>query len=340
VPETPGGPPDIAVILAAPGDPALPVVIGRICAEKNLSAEVFTADPPPLVVPEGVPGSVRLQPYTGQVIPAILQTGAGMILVIDPRDGCAGPALTPLLVALQGGSEVVIAVRAPEFRTRPLLRWLTGKVLFPDIPDPLSGTFGMRRDLLTGVTPDPRAGVPLLEVLGRCRWRRATSVICEGRPSDRGTASLSVILQGMRLLKDALHVRNNLLWEEERRAVKFLTVGISGIAVNMGFLYLLTEFFGIFYGFSSVVAIELSIVNNFLLNDLWTFRGKGCTRFADRRHRFLSFQAVTVGGLIVNLGTLLVLTEWAGIYYLVANLIGILLAFAWNYLVNRNVTWG
>jgi dolichol-phosphate mannosyltransferase len=197
----------------------------------------------------------------------------------------------------------------------------------------------MRRVLLTGVSPDPRAAVPLLEVLGRCRWRRVTSVICAGRPANPGTTPVSVILQGMGLLKDALHTRNNLLWEEERRAAKFLIVGISGIVVNMGLLYLLTEFLGIFYGFSSVIAIELSIVNNFLFNDFWTFRGKDCARFADRRHRFLSFQAITVGGLIVNLGTLLILTELGGIYYLIANLIGILLAFAWNYLVNRNVTW-
>ncbi|MDD1674616.1 MAG: GtrA family protein, partial [Methanomicrobiales archaeon] len=74
-------------------------------------------------------------------------------------------------------------------------------------------------------------------------------------------------------------------------------------------------------------------------NDFWTFHGRNCSRFHNRRHRFLSFQLVTMGGMLVNLAILLFLTEWAGIYYMTANLIGILVAFAWNYLVNRNVTW-
>ncbi|HQD27520.1 MAG TPA: GtrA family protein [Methanoculleus thermophilus] len=33
------------------------------------------------------------------------------------------------------------------------------------------------------------------------------------------------------------------------------------------------------------------------------------------------------------------LADIAGVYYLVANLVGIFVAFAWNYVVNRRYTW-
>jgi dolichol-phosphate mannosyltransferase len=46
-----------------------------------------------------------------------------------------------------------------------------------------------------------------------------------------------------------------------------------------------------------------------------------------------------MGGLLVNVVVLFFLSDIAGVYYLVANLAGILVAFAWNYGVNRHYTW-
>ena len=332
--------PDIAIILQAPGSPELLETVGNVCRTLGKSAEFLTNDPMPPMPPCITVREVQMpDDRPGSVVSAMQQAAAENILVIDPRDGCADAAFPALVQALQSGSDVIIALRDPEERTRLLLPWLLGKILFPDIPDPLSGTFAVKKDLIAGAPLDSGAGVPLLEVLGRCRWHTIGSVPCTGRSGSTYISFTLVLLQAVHLLRHAVQARDNPLWEEERRVAKFLSVGISGIVVNMGVLYGLTEFFGIFYGVSSVIAIELSIVNNFLLNDFWTFHGRRCLRFTDRRHRFFSFQLVTMGGMVVNLAILLILTEWAGTYYLTANLVGILLAFAWNYLVNRNITW-
>jgi putative flippase GtrA len=84
------------------------------------------------------------------------------------------------------------------------------------------------------------------------------------------------------------------------RFIKFGVVGASGIAVNLGFLFLFADVAELHTNLASGLAIELSIVNNFLLNDRWTFR--------DRRHaeipfwrRAVQFHAVSLIGAVVQL---------------------------------------
>jgi dolichol-phosphate mannosyltransferase len=128
-------------------------------------------------------------------------------------------------------------------------------------------------------------------------------------------------------------------WREEEKIIRFIMVGFSGIIVNMGVLYVLTSVLGIFYLISSLVAIELSILNNFLWNDRWTFSGDARHRLLDPWQRLGLYHLVSAGGIVINLGLLFVLTEFFGVYYLISNIIGIMAAFSWNFLLNRNITW-
>ena len=52
---------------------------------------------------------------------------------------------------------------------------------------------------------------------------------------------------------------------------KFGIVGLSGIAINEGILIYLKEFASFEIWIASPIAIELSIMSNFISNDLWTF---------------------------------------------------------------------
>jgi dolichol-phosphate mannosyltransferase len=123
------------------------------------------------------------------------------------------------------------------------------------------------------------------------------------------------------------------------RFLKFCLVGSSGILVNMGLLWLLTEFTGLFYLLSAVISIETSIISNFTLNDFLTFRDR---RTRGGRHflkRLMKFNAISLASLALNLTALWFLTSVAGIYYLISNLCGIAIALMWNYLVNFWWTW-
>jgi len=55
---------------------------------------------------------------------------------------------------------------------------------------------------------------------------------------------------------------------------KFALVGIIGIVVNQVALYALTDGLGIYYLFSAILASQLSTLNNFVLTELWVFRGR------------------------------------------------------------------
>ncbi len=116
------------------------------------------------------------------------------------------------------------------------------------------------------------------------------------------------------------------------RVLKFAVVGGSGVLVNMGVLYLLTHYARIHYMVSSIFAIELSILTNFLLNNYWTWRdrmGKSLFRKLLQYHISVGVSAVLANWLL-----LVFLTEVAGIYYLISNLIGIGVGMLFNFVLN------
>lgn len=149
---------------------------------------------------------------------------------------------------------------------------------------------------------------------------------------------------------------------------RFGLVGVSGIGVNLGVLALLSSW-GLVSTLSSALAIELSILSNFLLNDQWTFsqRRKGLLL-----HRALRFQFVSLIGAMMQwftfvfMGLIFALSDfsfggWAeyepiwqkggleslithppelGSWQYLAQLFGIAIATSWNFLVNLTWTWG
>jgi len=220
-----------------------------------------------------------------------------------------------------------------------------GRILFPEITDPVSGFFAVRREVVEGAPLQPRGYKILMEVLGKGRWTRAVEIPYtftnrkEGASKLSFTTILAYAVQVADISAHAFSRREGPAWRELRKILRFALVGLSGIVVNTGILWALTERAGLYYLYSSAVAIETSIITNFLLNDFWTFGGESGHRMGRRIYRFLSFEAVSLGGLVVNMAVLFIGKEIFGIYYLVANLLGILAGFIWNYLVNRNVTW-
>ncbi len=117
------------------------------------------------------------------------------------------------------------------------------------------------------------------------------------------------------------------------RLLKFGTVGASGVLVNMGCLYLLTEFGGVPYFLASIVAIELSILSNFTINHLWTWRDRRDTgTLGGKIVRY--HVAVGVTAFVGNYLILVTLTELAGVHYLISNLAGIAVGTVANYVIN------
>ena len=88
---------------------------------------------------------------------------------------------------------------------------------------------------------------------------------------------------------------------------------------------------------SGAIAVEISIIFNFMLNDIYTFNDQiGKSGFIIR---MLRFNGVALYGFIVHLSILWLLTYYAGMNYLLANLIGIIGATIFNYVAVLDYTW-
>jgi len=124
------------------------------------------------------------------------------------------------------------------------------------------------------------------------------------------------------------------------RLIKFSIVGGIGAGINTGFLWVFTDVAGLYYLFSSVIAIEIAILLQFLMNDRWTFKERKTQHVEQFITRIVKSNVWRSGGLAVNIGVLYLLTEYMGVYYLLSNIAGIICAFLLNYIFESRFTWG
>lgn len=127
------------------------------------------------------------------------------------------------------------------------------------------------------------------------------------------------------------------LRQEARSAWRFWCVGLSGVAVNSGVLWLLTEAAGLHYLASGALAAEVAIISNFLLNNGWTFNG-----YRSRGPlplKLARYNLVALSGLAMTVGWLFFFTAVLRLHYMAANLLAIAFTGGWNYLLSRVWIW-
>ncbi len=126
--------------------------------------------------------------------------------------------------------------------------------------------------------------------------------------------------------------------EHWQRVSKFAFVGATGAIVILFLTWLFTSVGGLWYMFSAALAIELSIFWAFALNTVVTFKH----RFKEKRHLLVAlakYHGTSLGGYSLNILVLYVLTVFFGLFYLVAELLAIIVAFGLNYLLSIRFVW-
>lgn len=126
------------------------------------------------------------------------------------------------------------------------------------------------------------------------------------------------------------------VWVLAQRFRRFLIVGAAGLVVNQASLAFLHGIIGIAVVLASPVAILLSMVVTFMLNEHWTWHDRGSGRVLSRA---MTYVPINLGGLLINWGILYYLVEQHGVHYLAANLIGAGIAAIWNFCLNHVITW-
>jgi len=205
-----------------------------------------------------------------------------------------------------------------------------------EVKDPLSGFFMLKRDVIKNVELHPIGYKILLEILIKGKYQNVEEVPILFKDRERGSSSLVFKEYG----KYSRHLLR-LSWEEGEilRFVKFGLVGGSGILINEGLLWFLWGIMGIYLLLSSLISVEISIIWNFIWNEVWTFRDRGKEGVKEFFKRMGKFNLVSIIGLILNVAILMFLHKIFGTYPLTANIVGIAVAFIWNFAANNLWTW-
>ena len=220
---------------------------------------------------------------------------------------------------------------------------IIARLMFPELTDPVSGFFAIRKSVLT---PDinPSGYKILTEILGKGMYLDVVEIpyVFKVREKGHSKLRLKIIMefckQMIGILGYTLNHDNSPARPELEMVAAFMIVGISGIFLNTTMLWALTVGYNVSLPVAGVIATEFAICSNYFFNEIWTFRRLVINNNSVVK-RFLKFNIISLFGLAISVGIMLLLTN-AGMYYLYANLVGIFIAFIWNFLLNRNITWG
>ncbi len=118
--------------------------------------------------------------------------------------------------------------------------------------------------------------------------------------------------------------------EKIKRFFKFSVVGVSGVIVNMGLLWIFVEIFKIEKRLSGALSIEFSIINNFLWNNFWTWKNRRGIPFIQRLIRYNMITILT--SAIFNYALYIFLIH-EGLNYLISQIVGIGFAILINFIL-------
>ena len=123
--------------------------------------------------------------------------------------------------------------------------------------------------------------------------------------------------------------------------IKYLLVGLPNAVIYFGSLYLLTSVLGLWYMLSVCIAVALQAVTSFLLHRIWTWRfRKAAMGSPVTLYRFIKYLIVTIGGVLLGLAVIYVLTEYAHLWYMASTVISSAILQVLTFLANNYWTWG
>ena len=277
----------------------------------------------------------------------------GRYLVVIDADLQHPPSLiTELFRKALEGYDIVIASRYVEgggtegwSLWRRLVSKLAVKISHIALPqvkhvkDPVSGFFLVNKERVLKILGNlnPVGFKILLELLVKTEGQGTCEVPYVFKPRRRGESKLKMSTV-MAFLKQVFKL---FLWSGEyKRVLKFALVGLSGLILGELLLWALTSPLGLYYLASAAIATEISIINNFVWNEVWTFRDKRRGDLLSVLKRLAKFNALRVLTVILTVALTAFFTEVLKVLYLVSFVVAVILAFAINYLVSSYSIWG
>ena len=281
------------------------------------------------------------------------QAARGEILgVIDADLQHPPEILLQLLAEMQQGADLALASRHVEgggvSEWSLIRRFLSrgaqmlGLLILPEVisrlSDPMSGYFMVKRKAIAGKTLSPVGYKILVEVAARGNIRWIAEVGYVFRERQTGESKVTWKQYG-EYLQHLLRLRLS----RSSKFIQFCLVGGTGVVVDMAVLFLLHDpaMLALPLTRSKILAAEMAILNNFLWNDLWTFREISRRQPGKRQRikRLIKFNLICLAGLILNVIVLNILVNFLHFNHYLANLLAIALVTVWNFWFNLKLSW-
>jgi dolichol-phosphate mannosyltransferase len=128
--------------------------------------------------------------------------------------------------------------------------------------------------------------------------------------------------------------------KDKQRFIKFGTVGFIGYLVNAISLKIMTSI-GVPGLFAWSLPVEVAIISNFTLNNLWTFKREKISGLKNIIYKFVQFNLTSMGALIIQTiaGNIGDLVFGVGARQLVLPFIIVFLVLPYNYFMYNAVIW-
>ncbi|WP_247730874.1 GtrA family protein [Halovivax limisalsi] len=121
---------------------------------------------------------------------------------------------------------------------------------------------------------------------------------------------------------------------------RFFVVGLLAAIVQLALLWAFVDRVGVHYILGALIAIELTIVLSYVLNNAWTFRAAQNSGSVDYLVGLVKTNVVRGTAIPIQLGLLFAFVEWVTIPYLIANGVAIVLSGVYRFVLDATWTWG
>jgi dolichol-phosphate mannosyltransferase len=290
-----------------------------------------------------------------------VQYAGGDFLVIMDSDFSHPPNVIPSIIQVLQNSNYDIVIASRYVKGGSIIGWPFKRRLVSkgatkiaryglgiEVKDPVSGFFAFRRDIINDIKFDAIGYKMLLEILVKTKGARVKEIPYTFTNRRIGTSKLDagVMFDYLRAVLSLYRYGKSVRQKEKRTSVRFLskagrfyTVGASGLFIN----YIASLFFNtlspdIWFLYSTVIGILISMTSNFFLNKIWTFEDR---RFnlKDTGIQFSMFIGFSSLGAIIQLLLVYALVESHKMDYPASLILAVAVASVGNFLLNKKWTF-
>ena len=113
---------------------------------------------------------------------------------------------------------------------------------------------------------------------------------------------------------------------------RYMFVGGAAFIIDFVSLFILTDFFGIYYLISAAIAFILGLIANYLLSVNWVFNKR---TLENRTFEFGIFAIIGIVGLGLNEVFIWFFTQDLQIYYLFSKIFAAIIILFWNFFARK-----